>query len=441
MFKYYLYFEDTNSEKLVYHVVVIRELSSTWKIFKWEIERLTANWQRTAAVLLLPAAFMMIALNIFPLLINYMSTGSLGMNQVIAVNAPESFEDHVNRIKGTTVYNIKLISTREYEQEYTEDKFINSLKKGTIWVIFKDGELPFDDEIARYYDNLAQGYVGAVSHASIEIIYDESSALIAPRVSGFTQVVIDPYKSSLLTTLGGDFSDEGKDSFVTDEFNIVTKIMDNRSVANINASRVIPGIVMLLAYYCVYSLACDLFAMEKDRGFYNKLVLTPISQRSIISGKVLTMMLVSLISSLITIFLMFMTSWLNWSNDSMSLLPFGMMLTPATLLLIMIVMAAAVYLMSAAAVYIVFTLQKLQDMLINLQLPLILFLIDFFLNLFRSNRPLSFEYLIPFHNNICLIRDAYASQAQWWMVLLVLFIDIFGGYVIFRDLIRKAENT
>ena len=138
--------------------------------------------------------------------------------------------------------------------------------------------------------------------------------------------------------------------------------------------------------------------MEKDRGFYNKLVLTPISQRAIISGKVLTMMLVSLISSLITIFLLFMTSWLNWSNDSMSLLPFGMMLTPGTLLLITIIMTAAVFFMSAAAVYVVFTLQKLQDMIINLQLPLILFLIDFFLTLFRYNRPLTFEYLMPFHN-------------------------------------------
>lgn len=416
-------------------------MRSTWKIFKWEIERLTANWQRTAAVLLLPAAFMMIALNIFPLLINYMSTGTLGMYPVIAVNAPESFEDYAGRIKGTTVYNIEFISTEELEKDYQGEKFTRSLKRGTIWLIFEDGELPFDDEITRYYDNLSQGYIGAVSHASVEIIYDESSTLIAPRVSGFRQVVVDPYKSSLLTTLGGDFADEGKDTFVTDEFNIVTKILDNRSTANINAARVIPGIVMLLAYYCVYSLACDLFAMEKDRGFYNKLVLTPISQRSIISGKVLTMMLVSLASSLITIFLMFMTSWLNWSNDAMSLLPFGMMLTPGSLLLITVTMTAAVYFMSAAAVYIVFTLKKLQDMLINLQLPLILFLIDFFLTLFRFSRPLTFEYLIPFHNNICLIRDIYASQVQWWMVLLVLFVDIFGGFVIFRDLIGKVENT
>lgn len=421
--------------------MVIRELRSTWKIFKWEIERLTANWQRTAAVLLLPAAFMMIALNIFPLLINYMSTGNLGMYRVIAVDAPESFEEYVDSTKGTTVYNIKLISTREYEREYQGDALTASLKKGTIWLMFKDGELSFDDEIERYYDNLSQGYISAVSHASIEIIYDESSPLIAPRVSGLEQVVIEPYRNSLLTRLGGDFVNEGKDIFVTDEFNIVTKIMDNRAVANGNASMVIPGILMLLAYYCVYSLACDLFAMEKDRGFYNKLVLTPISQRAIISGKVLTMMLVSLISSLITIFLLFMTSWLNWSNDSMSLLPFGMMLTPGTLLLITIIMTAAVYFMSAAAVYVVFTLQKLQDMIINLQLPLILFLIDFFLTLFRYNRPLTFEYLIPFHNNICLISDAYASRVQWWMVLTVLFVDIFGGYVIFRDLLRKAENT
>ena len=421
-------------------IVMLMELRSTWKIFKWEIERLTANWKRAAAVLLLPAAFMMIALNIFPALINYMATGNLGRNPVIAVNAPDTFKDYVDEIKGTTVYNIDLISTEEYEREYSGDLFTKSLKKGTIWLIFEDGELSFDDEIAGYYDSLSQGYVEAVSRASVQIVYDESSTIIAPKVDSFTEVIVEPYKESLLYRLGGDYIEEGRDPFVTDEFNIVTKIMDNRSAANTNAARVIPGILMLLAYYCVYSLACDLFAMEKDRGFYNKLVLAPISQKSIIFGKVLTMMLVSLISSMITIFLMFMTSWLNWSNDAMSLLPFGMILAPIQLLLILVTVTASVYLMSAAAVYIVFTLNKLQDMLINLQLPLILFLIDFFLTLFRFSRPMTFEYLLPFHNNICLIRDIYASQAQWGMIFVVLFVDIFGGFIIFRDLLRKVEN-
>ncbi|MCR5528972.1 MAG: ABC transporter permease [Saccharofermentans sp.] len=412
---------------------------STWKIVKWEIGRLVANWKRAAAVLLLPAAFMMIALNIFPLLINYMATGNFGRNPVIAVAPPSTFEDYIKEIEGTTVYNIKVISQSEYESDYSGEDFRKSLRKGTIWIFFEDGELPFDEEIERYYNNLADGYPGAVSHASIRVTYDESSTLMVPKVESFTDLIIDPYKDSLLDRLGGRYTSEGKDPFVVDSFNVVTKIMDNRATANKNAARVVPGIVMLLSYYCVYSLACDLFAMEKSRGFFDKLLLTPVSGRSVVAGKIAAMMLVSSLSAVITMVLMFLTSWFNWSNDAMSLLPFGMLLLPGQVAGILIVVIASVYLMSAAAAYITLSLQRLQDIIVNLQLPLVLFLIDFFLNLFRFNRPFTCEYFMPFHNNICLIRDIYASNTQWWMFLIVLASDILGGMLIFKKLYRKVD--
>ena len=420
-------------------IVMLMELRSTWKIFKWEIDRLTANWRRTAAVLLLPAAFMMIALNIFPALINYMATGNFGRNPVMVVEPPQSFVDYLDEIEGTTVYKFTIISAEEFEQDYSWNNFTKSLKKGVIWVAFEDGELSFDREIERYYDNLSLGHPGAVSHAAINITYDENSPILAPRAESFEDLIIEGYKDTLIDTLGGSFAAEGKDPFVVDEFNVVTKITDNRAVANNNAARVIPGIVMLLAYDCVYSLACDLFASEKDRGFFNKLLLAPISGKAIIQGKVLAIMLVSGISSVITMVLMFFTSWLNWSNDAMSLLPFGMLLTPLQVLQILITITASVFLMTACAVYIVFSLEKLQDIMINLQLPLILFLIDFFLTLFRFTRPLSVEYVMPLHNNICLTRDIYASQAHLWQFILVLGIDILGGALIFRRFYRKVD--
>ena len=56
-----------------------------WNIYKWEMQRITSNWKRSAAVLLLPAALMMVALNIFPMLINYLSTGTFGKSVVYIV--------------------------------------------------------------------------------------------------------------------------------------------------------------------------------------------------------------------------------------------------------------------------------------------------------------------------------------------------------------------
>ena len=64
-------------------------------IFKWEIKRIVTNWRKALAMFLMPAVLMMVVLNLIPVLINYVTTGSFGQKPIIAVNAPDSFIDYV----------------------------------------------------------------------------------------------------------------------------------------------------------------------------------------------------------------------------------------------------------------------------------------------------------------------------------------------------------
>jgi ABC-type Na+ efflux pump permease subunit len=409
-----------------------------WNIFKWEIGRITSNWKRSAAVLLLPAVLMVLAINVFPMLINYLSTGTLGKSTVYIVDAPDSFADYIEEIEGRTAYRIKMISQHEFDETYSGNTLKKSLKKGEIFVTFSSSEdIDFDSEIERYYSNLAKGYSGAISHAAIILIYDGSSFVPATRAEGFTEVVLNEYEASLPERLGGDYSFEARDAFSVDTFNPVVTILDHRTEANSRAGDVVPGIMVLLMYYCVYSLSCDLFAAEKDRGFFNKLLLTPVSGKAIVYGKILCIMAISTVSAVITLVFMFLASWLNTSNDATSLIPFGMLLTPSQLLKTLLAVITGSFMMSTTTTYTVFSLRKLQDTVINLQFPLVLFLFDFFFMMLRGNRPWKIEYLMPMHNTICIIRDIFWSEERTWALITVSVISLIWGSLVLKKLFKK----
>jgi hypothetical protein len=105
--------------------------------------------------------------------------------------------------------------------------------------------------------------------------------------------------------------------------------------------------------------------------------------------------------------LLFFSSWVNRSNDAMSLLPFGMLLTPSELLIILGSIPITVLLMTAICISTVFQLRRMQDITVNLQLPLIYFLGDFFMQMFRGTRPITLEYFLPLHNNLSLIAETF----------------------------------
>ena len=70
----------------------------------------------------------------------------------------------------------------------------------------------------------------------------------------------------------------------------------------------------------------------KNRGFLSKLVMTPVPPSKLLAGKALAINILVTGSSLVTFFFLFLSSWLNRSNDVGSLLPFGLLLMPDQLI-------------------------------------------------------------------------------------------------------------
>ncbi len=417
-------------------------MKKTYSIFRWELKKIFSNWHKTVTLFLLPAVLMMLALNIFPLLINYMSTGSFSKKPIILVGAPKSFHDYVNETADANVYTYKDLSYSEFNKFIeTEEKMKELLKGGTVICYFGsddgDEDISFDDIVSDYYNELAKGNSEATSNAVIFLGHDGESLTGQLRAEQFRRGVLDNYQASLIDRLGGDYANIGSNLFSTDSFNPVTKFMDNRTPADRSASRIVPGMLLIMMYYCVYSLASDMFASEKERGFWAKLIMTPVSSVQIFAGKILAILLIVSGATYLTALLLFFSSWLNTSNDAMSLLPFGMMLTPSELLILIITIPFTVFVMTAACISTIFSLKKMQDITVNLQLPLIFFLGDFFIQMFRGTRPMTLEYFIPMHNSLALISETYMAQEKLWHVIVVLAINAAVAFLVLRVTFKK----
>ena len=297
-------------------------------IIKWEISRIYSNWRRAVATFVVPAAVMMVALCIFPYLINYMLTGSLSEKPVTIINAPDSFTEYVESTEGTTVYSYKYLTEDEFSELWDSGEIIKQLKSGSLYVMFREN-----------------------SHTAY-VICNGNSSIAGSKADSFIEVVMDNYNDTLAS--------QGQTVYTTDSFNPVTKLLDYRSDANFGAARVIPPVLVLLIYYCIYSLTSDMFASERDRGFYDKLLMAPVSPKSIMLGKILASTILVTGASYITFIFLFISSWLNRSNSSTSLIPFGLFLLPDQLAVIALVIPVTAFLCAVICVNIVFSIRHMK---------------------------------------------------------------------------------
>lgn len=409
-------------------------------IWRWEINKIIGNWQKAAAIFLVPAAIMVLAINLFPQILSYLTTGSIGSQKVIIVNAPDSFIDYGD--KHLESYNYEYIHWEL--DEIDEPQIQEQISSGSLLVLFeRDNEydyLNFDGAVETYYDQISRGNVHYESEAYARIFYNPSSVVLATKAESFKVNVMEPYKSSLLYTLGGSYSEMADSNITIDGYNPITTVLNHRSNANFMAARVVPGILALLMYYCVYSLTCDMLAQEKTRGFLAKLVMSPVEPLYIIAGKIAAIVSLVTVSGLITFLFLFISSWLNRSNDSMSLLPFGMLLKPVELLYLVLIIPAVGFAMAAFCFMVTLQLNRLGDIIANLQVPLMFFLIDFFIQLVSSSEATFIEVIIPIHNIIAITKMAYVSSIDFLRFLLAMFVNVGFGLLVCRECAKKLAE-
>ncbi len=407
-------------------------MRATFLLLRWELRRVFSNWRQTVSVFLVPSLVLLISLYAFPVLLNFISSGSIGRGAIVLVDPDPSFisftED--NAAAGRAYYEI--ISGGEFSIMIENGEAEKQLKRGRIFVAFSafpfEGSADdpgFSEAVRHYYARLIEGNTEIGSTAFISITYDRSNPSSHANYLQFETDVFLPYEDYLVRVLGGEYYDSGGGKiFDINRVNPYTTLMGHRSVANPAASRVIPGILVLLAYYCVYSLATDTLAADRQRGFLSKIALTPIGTSSLLAGKAISVMLISSVSSFITLLVLNLSSWVNFSNSQNSLLPFGLMIFPMDLLAVVVTLLTVTFMMTAFCFAVILSLGEIRDVTLNLQIPLIFFLIEFFVHLFRPAGVVIIEYLIPAHNSLMILRDTISGELNVIIFAIVNLINL-----------------
>ncbi len=414
-------------------------MKAAWVIFRWEIKRILSNWRQTLAVFLVPALVLLMALYLFPMVVDYLSSGAVGRARVILVDPHDSFTDFIGQNTLAKNYEYTVISSGDFEKALSDGSAKKMTERGSFYIAFsvlpyegQTDENSFDDAITGYYDRLAVSNNQIGSTAFISVIFNPNNAKSYTGSLQFSADLLVKYKQYVLQTVGKEFFEGGGGfAFSANTFNPYTQLMIYRSVANPAAARVIPGAVILLLYYCIYSLSGDTLAADRERGFLAKIALTPISSRSLLLGKAMAVISVGLLASLTTLFVMFLASWANRSNNPMSLIPFGLFLFPSQIGMILLAVLSGAALMTAYCFKVILDLEKMEDIIMNLQIPLLLFLLDFFLQLFRGTSPVSGEYIIPLHNVIIIIRDILSGTLRTGTTIFVIAMNMILACLIF----------
>ena len=173
-----------------------------------------------------------------------------------------------------------------------------------------------------------------------------------------------------------------------------------------------------------------MIAMEKNRGFLNKLIMTPASAKAILWGKALAANILVTGSSLITFLFLFLSSWLNRSNEAGSLLPFGLMLMPDQLLYMILSIPAATLVMTTFCFIVAMELERFEDAVANMQFVLLLLMFGFFIQMFYYFDPVWLEFIIPVHNMIILLKMILLSQVNIIQFIVVVGTNVFLGVVL-----------
>ncbi len=403
-------------------------------IVRWEWKRIFTDWKRTITVFLLPAVLMLVALIVFPVLLNYLTTGSLGRTNIIMVNTPESFNEYYKSIEGRTAYKFLFYSSDEIDEYKNSGEYEEKLKQGAIAFYFSDD---FDSKVKNYYEELRITHdESIVSEANLSIEYSDIFN-IDTKIIQFNELVTSDYSGSLPSLLDIDTSDIEAQIVSADDFNPIGKLIYNRTLANRGAGRIIPAVMMLLLYYCVYALSMDSFMGDKERGFFTKLKMSPVNIRTIVWGKTIAITAISVSSALLSFFLMLLVSWTNYSNDAASLIPFGMFITPGQFLMLIVYLVTSSLTLTSISALTIFSLEKTSDVTINLQLPLILLLGELFLLFLLDGNSLPLDYLIPVHGTIIGIRDLFRSEETLVSQLVIIFTNLFTLSICSRRLFKK----
>lgn len=263
-------------------------------ILKKELTRVFQDKKLVFSLYILPIMIMFFVYLLFQFYFNVMIEENDRHVPIIYIqNAPEEFRSYIGKVKfiGSTIYlegDYVHIGSEKGEQTVS----VLELKE---WIV--DGRIDMLVSFDKEFMNKIKQYKEFPTLPEVKTYYNPNEAYSVMAREKFMEKVLIPYKNSILKERFDDLN----------QFKVFDIDRDIRSSELIDTERgdtralstMLPYLLLMLLFSGPMNLGIDIITGEKERGTMAWLLLTPITRRNLVYGKVLAISILSILSSLV----------------------------------------------------------------------------------------------------------------------------------------------
>ena len=122
-------------------------------LFRWECRRILSNWRQTMAIFLVPSLVLLLALYLFPVLVDYISTGNVGKASIVLVAPDDYMRSFITSDSYAANYTYRIWTADTYSTALSDNSAARVTEDGGIIVVFQsDGTISGNNSTASYSD-------------------------------------------------------------------------------------------------------------------------------------------------------------------------------------------------------------------------------------------------------------------------------------------------
>ncbi|MCQ2519931.1 MAG: ABC transporter permease [Lachnospiraceae bacterium] len=374
-------------------------------IIKKELFRIFGDRKMVFSLYVLPVVIVIVIYSLMGRLIGSMEKDVTEHKSVITVvNASDEYKQLAAQTGYDSIAETTYLDSKQFaDRQEALEKEIHDGDSDLI-VIFED------DFNAAQSDYLS----GGSSIPGIKICYNDTERYSSNAYAVFSTVIIDTYKTTLLSGRYGDVS-------LLDAINVETENICKEEKANTEfISMMLPYMIVMMLFAGVMSVGVDAIAGEKERGTLASMLISPVKRREIAVGKLVSMGILSGISAIVYCISMIIASHMMGTD---TLEGFGgISFNALQIVELLLVMLALVFLYVGivALISVISTNTKTASSAIS---PIyIVIVLAGMCTMFRSGSKTStLQYMIPVYGNALAISDICSNELS-----LINFVASFG---------------
>ena len=396
-------------------------MKGTGIIIRKELKRVFSDRRLVFSLFILPAILVVTIYGLMGKLISNMETDiTEHISRVYIVNETEDMKAIIKASDYESYADITYLTDAEYAAQKAdlEDKILN-------------GDIELVVVVDKNFENKFSAYSKAGDEVpSIEEYYNTSENYSAQAISVFNSMILENYRSALLAGRLGNLE-------MLNVFNTKTNVIVKEEKANTEfISMMLPYFITMMLFAGAMSVGVDAIAGEKERGTLASMLITPVSRKEIVIGKLVSMALLSGLSALVYSVSMIVgmplmgSGMSDASNSGFGAVSFNA-LQCVELLVIMLVM---VYLFVALIGFLAVLAKDTKTASTYISPCYIIVVLAGVITMFVSgkNVPVT-KYMIPVYGNALAIKDLVGNE-----LATVNFLASLGGTLVVAAILTAA---